>query len=127
MGEPAFPEIVPGQDGAGVVDAVGSGVTDIQVGDRVWTMLAQHTRPGARRRSWSLLPAGNVTRLPDTASFDVGAALGVPAVTAHCGDLAELVVQRLDAVGRVEQLPQSSQACSQTLAACGYFFPRAIP
>ena len=46
MGELAFPEIVPGQDGAGVVDAVGPDVTDLAVGDRVWTMLAQHTRPG---------------------------------------------------------------------------------
>ena len=46
MGKLAFPEIVPGQDGAGVVDAVGPGVTDLAVGDRVWTMLAQHTRPG---------------------------------------------------------------------------------
>lgn len=83
MGELAFPEIVPGQDGAGVVDAVGPDVTDIAVGDRVWTMLAQHTRPGGTAQEQVVLPVGHVTALPDSASYDVGASLGVPAVTAH--------------------------------------------
>ncbi len=83
MGDLAFPEIVPGQDGAGVVDAVGQDVTDVAVGDRVWTMLAQHTRPGGTAQEQVVLPTANVTVLPDSASYDVGAALGVPAVTAH--------------------------------------------
>ena len=83
MGEPAYPEIVPGQDGAGVVDAVGSGVADLEIGDRVWTMLAQHTRPGGTAQESVVLPIDNVTPLPDAASYDVGASLGVPAVTAH--------------------------------------------
>lgn len=83
MGELAFPEIVPGQDGAGVIDAVGPDVTELAVGDRVWTMLAQHTRPGGTAQEQVVLPVANVTPLPDVASFDVGAALGVPAITAH--------------------------------------------
>jgi NADPH2:quinone reductase len=83
MGELAFPEIVPGQDGAGVVDAVGPDVTDLAVGDRVWTMLAQHTRPGGTAQEQVVLPVANVSVLPDVASYDVGAALGVPAITAH--------------------------------------------
>ncbi len=83
MGELAFPEIVPGQDGAGVIDAVGPDVTGLAVGDRVWTMLAQHTRPGGTAQEQVVLPVGHVTALPDSASYDVGAALGVPAVTAH--------------------------------------------
>lgn len=83
MGELAFPEIVPGQDGAGVVDAVGPDVTDLTVGDRVWTMLAQHQRPGGTAQEQVVLPVDRVTVLPDAASYDVGAALGVPAVTAH--------------------------------------------
>ena len=83
MGKLAFPEIVPGQDGAGVVDAVGPGVTDFAVGDRVWTILAQHTRPGGTAQEEVVLPVAHVCALPDAASYDVGAALGVPAVTAH--------------------------------------------
>jgi len=83
MGELAFPEIVPGQDGAGVVDAVGPDVTDLAVGDRVWTILAQHTRPGGTAQEQVVLPVAHVVPLPDAASYDVGASLGVPAVTAH--------------------------------------------
>lgn len=83
MGELAFPEIVPGQDGAGVVDAVGPDVTDLAVGDRVWTMLAQHTRPGGTAQEQVVLPVANVAVLPEGASYDLGASLGVPAVTAH--------------------------------------------
>jgi NADPH2:quinone reductase len=83
MGELAFPEIVPGQDGSGVVDAVGPDVTALAVGDRVWTMLAQHTRPGGTAQELVVLPVANVAVLPDAASYDVGASLGVPAVTAH--------------------------------------------
>ncbi|MCW2737529.1 NADPH:quinone reductase [Nocardioides sp.] len=83
MGELAFPEIVPGQDGAGVIDAVGPEVSDLAVGDRVWTMLAQHTRPGGTAQEHVVLPVANVAALPDAASYDVGASLGVPAVTAH--------------------------------------------
>lgn len=83
MGEMAFPEIVPGQDGAGIIDAVGPDVDRFSVGDRVWTMLAQHQRPGGTAQEQVVLPVAHVTALPDNASFDVGAALGVPAVTAH--------------------------------------------
>jgi NADPH2:quinone reductase len=83
MGELAFPEIVPGQDGSGVVDAVGPDVDGFAVGDRVWTMLAQHTRPGGTAQELVVLLVANVAPLPDAASYDVGASLGVPAVTAH--------------------------------------------
>ncbi|MCL3817291.1 NADPH:quinone reductase [Aeromicrobium wangtongii] len=82
-GQLAFPEIVPNQDGAGVVDAVGPGVDGIAVGDRVWILLAAHGRPTGTAQELTVVPADRVVRLPDTASFDSGAALGVPAVTAH--------------------------------------------
>ncbi|MDQ2852435.1 MAG: NADPH:quinone reductase [Actinomycetota bacterium] len=83
MGEMAFPEIVPGQDGAGTIDAVGPDVDSFSVGDRVWTVLAQHQRPGGTAQEQIVLPVAHITALPDSASYDVGAALGVPAVTAH--------------------------------------------
>jgi NADPH2:quinone reductase len=76
-------EVTPGQDGSGVVDAVGSGVTTVAVGDRVWLVLAQHGRPYGTAAEHTVQPAEKVVPLPDEASYDLGASLGVPAVTAH--------------------------------------------
>ena len=78
-----FPEISPGQDGAGVVDAVGNGVSGVSVGDRVWVLLAQHDRPIGTASEYTVVPAEQAVRLPGSASYDVGASLGVPAMTAH--------------------------------------------
>ena len=82
-GELAFPEVVPNQDGAGVVDAVGEGVTGLGVGDRVWLYLAAHGRPTGTAQELTVLPADRTVRLPDGIGFDVAASLGVPAMTAH--------------------------------------------
>ncbi|MCC3283306.1 NADPH:quinone reductase [Arthrobacter caoxuetaonis] len=78
-----FPEVVPNQDGAGVVDAVGEGVEGLQSGDRVWVFLAAHGRPTGTAQEYAVLPAGRVVPLPDGVGFDVGASIGVPAMTAH--------------------------------------------
>ncbi|WP_435746997.1 NADPH:quinone reductase [Nocardioides sp. SYSU DS0663] len=76
-------EVTPGQDGAGVVDAVGDGVLGFAVEDRVWVFLAQHGRPYGTAAEHVVLPVERVVHLPVGASYDVGAALGVPAITAH--------------------------------------------
>lgn len=78
-----YDEVVPGQDGAGVVDAVGDGVTGFAAGDRVWLVLAQHGRAYGTAAEYTVQPVANVVPLPDGASFDLGASVGVPAVTAH--------------------------------------------
>jgi len=80
---PPFPEVTPNQDGAGVVDAVGEGVDTLAVGDRVWVYLAGHQRPTGTAQEYTNLPAARVVRLPAGTSFDIGASLGVPAMTAH--------------------------------------------
>jgi NADPH2:quinone reductase len=80
---PPFPEVTPNQDGAGVVDAVGEGVLDLAAGDRVWVYLAGHQRPTGTAQEFTNLPADRVVRLPEGTSFDTGACLGVPAMTAH--------------------------------------------
>ncbi|GAA4157420.1 NADPH:quinone reductase [Gryllotalpicola daejeonensis] len=80
-------EVTPGQDGAGTVDAVGIGVEGLAVGDRVWLYLAQHGQPHGTAAEYVTVPAERAVRLPDTVTgpeaFDLGAALGVPAITAH--------------------------------------------
>jgi NADPH2:quinone reductase len=84
-GEPLpFADIVPNQDGAGVVDAVGPGVGHLHPGDRVWLALAAYQRAdGGTAQEFAVLPAERVFPLPEHAGFDVGASLGVPAITAH--------------------------------------------
>jgi NADPH:quinone reductase len=80
---PPFPEVTPNQDGAGVIDALGEGVVDLDVGDRVWVYLAGHQRPTGTAQEYTNLPADRVVRLPAGTSFEIGASLGVPAMTAH--------------------------------------------
>lgn len=75
--------IVPNQDGAGVVDALGDGVTTLTVGDRVWLYLAQHESPNGTAQEYTIVAAHKAVLLPDQVGFDVGASLGVPAMTAH--------------------------------------------
>jgi len=80
----AFADVVPNQDGAGVVDAVGTGVSNVAVGDRVWLALAAYQRAqGGTAQECAVLPAERVFLLPTPASFDQGASLGVPAITAY--------------------------------------------
>ena len=55
-----FDEIVPGQDGAGIVDEVGNGVFDVKVGERVWVFLAQHDRPLGTATEYTVVPADRV-------------------------------------------------------------------
>jgi NADPH2:quinone reductase len=78
-----FDEVTPGQDGAGLVDAVGAGVSGLAVGDRVWLVLAQKEKAHGTAAEYTVQSASRVAALPDGASYDLGASLGVPAVTAH--------------------------------------------
>lgn len=74
---------VPNQDGAGVVDAVGPDVTDLAPGDRVWLWDVAYGTSEGTAQQFVTLPRGNVVVLPDAESFDTGASLGIPALTAH--------------------------------------------
>jgi NADPH2:quinone reductase len=81
--EMPFPEVTPHHDGAGVIDAIGPGVRRHTVGDRVWTYMAAAGRPTGTAQEFTVIPEAAAVRLPDGVSFDVGAGLGVPAITAH--------------------------------------------
>ncbi|HEV2784093.1 MAG TPA: NADPH:quinone reductase [Actinophytocola sp.] len=76
-------EIVPNQDGAGVIDAVGPDTPDRSVGQRVWLWDANWQRPDGTAQEYVVLPARQAVPLPDGASFELGADLGIPARTAH--------------------------------------------
>ncbi len=74
---------IPDQDGAGEIDAVGEGVDGGRVGQRVWVFLAAAGSRWGTAAQWTVVPAERAVPLPDGASDDLGAGLGVPAVTAH--------------------------------------------
>jgi len=74
---------VPHQDGAGIIEGVGAGVNPGRVGERVWLWLAAAGRRWGTAAEWTVLPEQQAAPLPDGASFDLGASLGVPAMTAH--------------------------------------------
>ena len=83
-GQPlAFPEVVPNQDGAGTVVAVGPGVDPDRVGERVWLWEAAWERADGTAQELVALPGWQAVPLPDGASFELGASLGIPALTAH--------------------------------------------
>ena len=79
-----FPRVVPNSDGAGVVDALGPGADGAPPpGSRVWLYNAQRGRPFGTAAEFTCVPADCVSPLPDDVPFDVGACLGIPAMTAH--------------------------------------------
>jgi NADPH:quinone reductase len=82
-GGETFPEVVPNQDGAGVVDAVGPGVDEARVGERVWVWEAAWQRADGTAQEAVVLPERQAVRLPGDAPFELGASLGIPALTAH--------------------------------------------
>ncbi|MBV9356488.1 MAG: NADPH:quinone reductase [Chloroflexi bacterium] len=83
QGPMVFPWVIPHQDGAGVVDAVGPDVSTERIGERVWVYEATWNRPGGTAADYCVVPTARAVRLPAGVGFDVGACLGIPAMTAH--------------------------------------------
>ncbi len=77
-----FARIVPHSDGAGVIDKVGSGVPTARLGERVWTWNGAWKRAFGTAAQFIVLPAEQAVAFAETVPFDVGACLGIPALTA---------------------------------------------
>ncbi len=78
-----FPRMVPHSDGAGIIDQVGEGVSKGRLGERVWIYNGAWKRPLGTAAQYIALPESQAVPLPDNTSFDEGACLGIPAMTAH--------------------------------------------
>jgi NADPH2:quinone reductase len=78
----AFPRVIPHSDGAGIIDAVGAGVAQSRIGERVWTWNGQWKRPFGTAAEYIALPENQAVKLPDAISFEAGACFGIPALTA---------------------------------------------
>lgn len=78
-----YPRVVPHSDGAGVIDQVGGGVPPGRIGERVWCFGAQSYRPFGTAAAYVVVPAEQAVPLPSGVSFEQGACLGIPGITAH--------------------------------------------
>lgn len=74
----AEPQLLPGAEASGVVEAVGAGVVDLRPGDRV-----AYTMPLGAYRTRRVLPADRLVPLPDGISDEVAASLMLKGLTAH--------------------------------------------
>jgi NADPH:quinone reductase len=89
---------IPDQDGSGTIDAVGQGVDPVLIGERVWIWEAAYQRAWGTAAEYTVVPARQTVLLGATPSFELGAALGVPFLTAHrCLTVAESLPDRVAA------------------------------
>jgi NADPH:quinone reductase len=79
----AWPRLIPHSDGAGVIDQVGNDVPQSRIGERVWLWNGQWKRAFGTAAQYIALPAAQAVKLPDKVSFEAGACLGIPAMTAY--------------------------------------------
>jgi NADPH2:quinone reductase len=85
----AFPDllkdgfIIPHSDGAGVIEAVGHGVPHSRIGEHVWVYQAQYGRRFGTAAEYVSVGSSRAVILPDNVGFDIGACMGIPAMTAH--------------------------------------------
>ncbi|HRD75884.1 MAG TPA: NADPH:quinone reductase, partial [Hyphomicrobiaceae bacterium] len=94
-GRMTAPRTVPHSDGAGVITAIGAGVPDRRIGERVWLFNVNRTADGLGQGERGTAAEAIVVDqrlavpLPANASFEIGACLGVPAMTAHRAVMAD--------------------------------------
>jgi len=79
----AWPQLVPQSDGTGTIDQVGDGVPKSRIGERVWVWNGQWKRPFGTAAEYIALPATMAVKLHEQVSFEAGACLGIPAMTAY--------------------------------------------
>jgi NADPH:quinone reductase len=78
----AAPRIVPHSDGAGVIEAVGAGISAARIGESVWLWNGQWKRAFGTAAELIALPEAQAIPLPAGIDFAAGACLGIPGLTA---------------------------------------------
>jgi NADPH2:quinone reductase len=115
--------VIPNSDGAGVIEAVGEGVDSSRVGERVWLYQAQFERRFGTAAEYVAIDSNRAPKLPDHVSFEVGACLGIPVMTAHRavfadGDVSGQIILVTGGAGRVGHyaIQWASQAGATVIA-----------
>lgn len=75
--------VIPHSDGAGVITATGAQVDPARVGERVFVYQAQFGRRLGTSAEYVAVDSERAPALPGEASFEVGACIGIPIMTAH--------------------------------------------
>ena len=88
-GEMQFPQIIPHSDGGGVITAVGEGIDENRIGERVWIWNGAFGRAHGTCAEMIALPSEQAVSLPDETSYEAAACLGIPASTAYYGMLCD--------------------------------------
>ena len=81
--------VIPNSDGSGEIVALGEGVNNRNIGERVWIYNAQFGRQEGTSAQFVCIPSNQAVWMPDNASYEIGAMMGIPAMTAHrcvCAD-----------------------------------------
>ena len=81
--------VIPNSDGSGEIVALGEGVNNRNIGKRVWIYNAQFGRQEGTSAQFVCIPSNQAVWMPDNASYETGAMMGIPAMTAHrcvCAD-----------------------------------------
>ncbi|MGW1996537.1 zinc-binding dehydrogenase [Embleya sp. NPDC001921] len=114
-----FPRVVPHDDGAGVIDAVGRGVDARRLGERVWVYLAQSYRPFGTAAEYTVVPDPQAVPLPAGIPFDQAAGLGRPGITGHRAILGDGTVtgQTVVVTGALGSVGRSSLAVGRRAGA----------
>ena len=115
--------VIPNSDGAGIIEAVGAGVPESRLGERVWVYQAQFARQHGTAAEYVAIDSSRAIILPDNTGFDVGACIGIPMMTAHrCvfadGEVAGKSVLVTGGAGRVGHyaIQWASQAGANVIA-----------
>ena len=74
----ADPPVTLGNEGSGVVERVGSGVTDLKAGDRVAYAMVRGSYA-----EYAVVPANKLVKIPDNVELETGAAIMLQGMTAH--------------------------------------------
>jgi NADPH:quinone reductase len=78
-----FDRVIPHQDGSGIITQVGANVSADRLGERVWLYEGQLRRAWGTAAEYMAIDQAQAIPLPEVISFEAGACLGVPALTAH--------------------------------------------
>jgi NADPH2:quinone reductase len=125
--------VIPNSDGAGVIEAVGDGVDTARIGERVWVYQAQYGRRFGTAAQYVAIDASRAAVLPDNVSFEIGACLGIPVMTAHRavfadGDVAGQTILITGGAGRVGHyaIQWASQAGATVVASASNDADKAV-